>query len=126
MDGVLGIIMAGFIFYAAYDIFKEVINPLIGQEPDKEMIQTIKDISNEVVGKDVSSHHFHLHSYGAHKELTFHIALDGDLCLSDAHELADKIENRINEVLSIETTIHIEPAGTEHTVSDIDRDKLNN
>ena len=27
MDGVLGIIMAGFIFYAGYGIFKEVVNP---------------------------------------------------------------------------------------------------
>jgi divalent metal cation (Fe/Co/Zn/Cd) transporter len=78
------------------------------------------------VGKDVLSHHFHLHTYGAHKELTFHIALDGDLCLADAHELADKIEKQINESLSVETTIHIEPAEIEHTKADIDRDRLIN
>ena len=52
MDGVLGIIMAGFIFYAGYGIFKEVIHPLIGIEPNKELIQTVKELSNKIAGKD--------------------------------------------------------------------------
>ncbi|MEN8250273.1 MAG: cation diffusion facilitator family transporter [Bacteroidota bacterium] len=125
MDGALGIIMAGFIFYAAYDIFKEVVNPLIGQQPDEEMIVKIQEISSRIAEKDVSPHHFHIHTYGSHTELTFHIALDGDLCLSDAHLIADKIEKKVNETFSVETTIHIEPTGEDHTVKDIAEDNLN-
>ena len=125
MDGVLGIIMAGFIFHAGYGIFKEVVNPLIGQQPDKKMINRIRKICSYIAGEDVSPHHFHIHQYGDHSELTFHIALDGAQSLSKAHSLADKMEKEINEVLSLEATIHIDPAGESETEKDIEEDEFN-
>ena len=125
MDGVLGIIMAGFIFYAGYGIFKEVVNPLIGQQPDKKIINRIRKICSYIAGEDVSPHHFHIHQYGDHSELTFHIALDGAQSLSKAHSLADKMEKEINEVLSLEATIHIDPAGESETEKDIEEDEFN-
>jgi cation diffusion facilitator family transporter len=124
IDGTLGIIMAGFIFYAGYDIFKEVINPLIGQRPSPKMVNQIREICAKIAGKDISPHHFHLHQYGGHSELTFHIALDGDWNLSTAHDLADKIEKEINISLSCETTIHVEPLGEIHTIKDIEEDEF--
>ena len=124
MDGVLGIIMAGFIFYAGYGIFKEVVNPLIGQQPDKKMLNSIRKICTEIAGKEVSPHHFHIHQYGAHTELTFHIALDGQQSLSQAHSLADKMEKEINAVFSVDATIHIDPAGESETELDIEQDEL--
>lgn len=125
MDGVLGIIMAGFIFHAGYGIFKEVVNPLIGQQPDKKMINRIRKICSYVAGEDVSPHHFHIHQYGDHTELTFHIALDGAQSLTEAHGLADKMEKEINEVLSFDATIHIDPAGESETEKDIEQDEFN-
>jgi cation diffusion facilitator family transporter len=109
MDGVLGIIMAGFIFYAGYGIFKEVIHPLIGIEPNKELIQTVKELSNKIAGKDVKAHHFHIHQYGSHSELTFHILVDGEQTLDQAHSIADRIEREIDTLLNIDATIHVEP-----------------
>jgi cation diffusion facilitator family transporter len=125
MDGVLGIIMAGFIFYAGYEIFKDVVHPLIGQQPDKEMVNQIRAIASKIAGKDVAPHHFHIHKYGAHTELTFHIALDGKELLADAHHLADSIENEINKTFAVETTIHLEPKGIHHTEQDIEDDVFN-
>ena len=122
MDGVLGIIMAGFIFHAGYGIFKEVINPLIGQQPDKNMTMAIQEICTVIAGKEVFPHHFHINQYGAHTELTFHIALDGQQSLTEAHNLADKMERKIDITFSVDTTIHLEPAGTVHTQNDIDND----
>jgi len=122
MDGVLGIIMAGFIFHAGYGIFKEVVNPLIGQQPEKKMLKRIREICDEIAGEAVSPHHFHIHQYGAHTELTFHIALDGEQSLTEAHSLADKIEKEINKVFAVEATIHIEPAGDSETEKDIEHD----
>lgn len=122
MDGVLGIIMAGFIFHAGYGIFKDVVNPLIGQQPDKKMLNRIKEICTQIAGKEVSPHHFHIHQYGAHTELTFHIALEGEQSLTDSHSLADKMEKQINELFAVEATIHIEPAGDSETEKDIEQD----
>lgn len=109
MDGVLGIIMAGFIFYAGYGIFKEVVNPLIGVQPSAKMISEVKEISNNIAGRNIEAHHFHIHQYGSHSELTFHILLDGDQVLRQAHALADKIEKEIFDKMGIEATIHVEP-----------------
>jgi cation diffusion facilitator family transporter len=125
MDGVLGIIMAGFIFYAGYEIFKDVVNPLIGQQPDKEMVDKIRSICHRIAGREVSPHHFHIHKYGAHTELTFHIALDGTALLADAHDLADTMESEINKTFAVETTIHLEPKGIHHTEQDIEDDVFN-
>lgn len=122
MDGVLGIIMAGFIFHAGYGIFKDVVNPLIGQQPDKKMLNRIKEICTQIAGKEVSPHHFHIHQYGAHTELTFHIALEGEQSLTEVHGLADKMEKQINELFAVEATIHIEPAGDSETEKDIEQD----
>lgn len=122
IDGVLGIIMAAFIFYAGYGIFKEVVNPLIGQQPKKEVVDQVMGICQQVAGRDILPHHFHIHQYGAHTELTFHIALDGNQNLVDAHRLADKIEKEIDQTYSIEATIHIDPIEEVDRENDIEGD----
>jgi cation diffusion facilitator family transporter len=109
MDGVLGIIMAGFIFHAGYGIFKEVVNPLIGIKPPVKLTEKIKEISNKIAGNDIEAHHFHIHQYGSHTELTFHILLPARTVLDDAHKLTDNIEQTILKELNIEATIHVEP-----------------
>ncbi len=125
IDGVLGIIMAAFIFHAGYGIFKEVISPLIGQQPEKRMVDDVRKICLRLAGKDVFPHHFHIHQYGGHTELTFHIVLEGNLSLTEAHTLADKIEKEINQALACETTIHVDPEGEADTLKDIATDKFN-
>ncbi len=120
IDGALGIIMAGFIFYAGYDILREVINPLIGRAPDQQMVDQVKEICRAETGMNIWPHHFHIHQYGGHTELTFHIALAGSLSLAEAHTLADRIEKAIGRQLGFETTIHVDPleeAATHHDIA---------
>ena len=124
MDGVLGIVMAGFIFYAGYGIFKEVINPLIGIQPKPELIKEIKELANRIAQHNIGAHHFHIHDYGAHTELTFHIVMDGNQTLAEAHSLADKIEHEIETTMGIDATIHVEPIGDFYTQEDIDNNRI--
>lgn len=109
IDGVLGILIAILILYAAYDILKEGINPLLGEQPDEELVSRIKEIAERFAPSAVDAHHIHCHRYGRHRELTFHIYLDGTMSLNDSHAIADKIETTIREKLDIEATIHVEP-----------------
>ncbi len=118
-DGVLGIVMALFIFKASYDIIKEAIKPLLGEPPSKETMLEVANICTEVTNHKIYPHHFHYHNYGYHKELTFHIALDGALSLKHTHQLADKIEMMVRAELDIEATIHIDPLGDAETQADI-------
>lgn len=108
IDGVLGILVSLMIFYASYEILRDSINRLIGEKPEMELMQSIRELIDELK-LDVHPHHFHLHRYGDHVELTFHIIMDPDLCLKDAHDRAHRIENELRSQLDIEATIHMEP-----------------
>ena len=59
--------------------------------------------------KDVDPHHFHTHVYGDHVELTFHIRLDHNMPLIEAHEIATMIETEIRNKYGYHSTIHIQP-----------------
>ena len=109
IDGILGIIVALLILYAAFDILKDSVSPILGKQPDGELVKQIKKLCLERTGEEVHAHHFHIHDYGGHAELTFHIRLNQEMTLEEAHDIATRIENSIKINLDIETTIHIDP-----------------
>lgn len=109
IDGVLGMLVAMMIFYAAYEIIRDASNPLMGEEPDAELINQITEISKQKSGLDAKVHHIHMHRYGDHTELTFHIKLPKEINLEKAHDICSQIEKTIKSELNIEATIHSEP-----------------
>lgn len=109
IDGLLGFIVSLLLFHAAYDIIKEGTNPLLGEKPEKDLLNNLKTIANESSGIDTHLHHVHVHRYGDHVELTMHIRLPKEKTLQEAHAIADKIEADILRKLHIEATIHMEP-----------------
>jgi cation diffusion facilitator family transporter len=109
IDGVMGVLIAILILYAAFDILKEGISPLLGERPDEELVSRIKEIAERAAPNAIHVHHIHVHQYGRHRELTFHIYLDGTMSLNDSHAIADTIETAIREELDMEATIHVDP-----------------
>lgn len=109
MDSLLGMIVAILIGYTALKIILNTISRIIGEIPDKKLINRILEISDFVCGPAVMPHHFHLHDYVTHKELTFHLKLDPEMNIQKAHTLVSEIELIIKNELGIEATIHIEP-----------------
>ena len=114
IDSVLGIIIAGMLFYAAFTIIKAAITKLLGEKPSEELIEQIEQIIKELYDKDYFPHHFHIHNYVSNNELTFHIKVDKTMSICDAHDIATEIENKIRDEMKITSTIHIEPKGYEH------------
>lgn len=109
IDGALGIAVALLLFYASWEIFKESISPLLGEEPDEEFIEKIKKICYEESNMEIYLHHLHLHDYVDHKELTFHVRLPGNMKVSEAHDISTRIERRIRNDFGISSTIHFDP-----------------
>lgn len=109
IDPVLGFVISLMLFYAVFEIVKNSVDKLLGVKPDKELIATVNKIIGEVSDREICPHHFHLHTYGDHRELTFHIMLKGDLDITSAHEIATQIEISIRDQMGIESTIHVEP-----------------
>ncbi|MCG8571735.1 MAG: cation diffusion facilitator family transporter [Spirochaetes bacterium] len=109
IDGVFGILVSLLILFAAYEIVKEGAQPLMGEKPDLKLITKIKEIAFATAGNQIDLHHIHMHRYGAHIELTFHIKLTKNLSLENAHSIANEIEDNLRKQLNIEATIHVEP-----------------
>ena len=114
IDSVLGIIISLMLFYASYHIAEEAIVKFLGEKPSEELIINIKKIIENLYNSDFNLHHFHIHNYVTHKELTFHIKLENHLTLEEAHKIATHIEAEILKELNIHSTIHIEPLNYEH------------
>ncbi|MDR1127119.1 MAG: cation diffusion facilitator family transporter [Treponema sp.] len=109
IDSVLGVIVALLLFHAAYCIIKRVITELLGEKPSADLVGKIKDAIKGVYGRDLDVHHFHIHNYVVHKELTFHIRLDGTMSIGDGHAIASDIERMVEDRFGIIATIHVEP-----------------
>lgn len=109
MDSLLGGIISLMLFYAVFEIVKNSVDKLLGEHPDELLIGRVKEMIKKVSKMDIYPHHFHLHTYGDHRELTFHIMLQGDLDITSGHQIATDIEDAIREEIGIEATIHIEP-----------------
>jgi len=109
IDGLLGILIAAFLFYATYNILKEAINSLIGQMPDNKLIKSVNDLSVQIYPHDLEIHHFHIHSYGYHHELTFHMKLPKDMKLEKVHAISSSFVKLIKEKLDVYATIHVDP-----------------
>ncbi|MCL2603709.1 MAG: cation diffusion facilitator family transporter [Defluviitaleaceae bacterium] len=109
MDSVLGVICALAIFYAAYKIMVDAVTRILGEEPKQELIDSIKAEVKALSEDDLRLHHFHLHNYISHKELTLHMFIDGDLTIKNGHYLATAVEDMIKEKFGMEATIHVEP-----------------
>ena len=109
IDGALGIIVSLIILYATYELLKDSFSYLIGEEPGEDFETLVKRLVSENVSENINIHHIHIHKYGKHKELTFHIELSPNMKLNVAHRIADELERNIKEKLNVETTIHVEP-----------------
>lgn len=110
IDGVLGILISLFILYTSYKIIKETASLLIGKEADPSLITKVKAITQKITPAASTFHHLHVHHYGDHIEMTFHLKFPKSMKINEAHKTATQIEKTINKKLKIAATIHIEPA----------------
>lgn len=109
IDGVLSIVVAGFLLKASYQIIRDTISIILGEEPSDEFYDEISLLANTAAGVNIGMHHLHVHNYITHKEITFHICLSPDLTIDKAHCITNAIEILIKNELDIEATVHINP-----------------
>lgn len=114
IDSVLGVVIAMMLFYATYNIAREAIDKLLGEKPCPRLVEKIKELSWQLTSRDLQLHHFHIHNYVGHQELTFHIRLNNQLTIEEGHRIATDIEEVIHHQLRIVSTVHIEPFHCHH------------
>lgn len=109
VDGYCGVLVALFILYAGYSAARDTLNPLLGLAPDKELVKKIEQIVLEHEGV-IGLHDLLVHDYGpGHRIVSLHAEVPGNRSIYEIHDIIDHIEREINEKLSCETVIHMDP-----------------
>jgi cation diffusion facilitator family transporter len=111
IDGVMGIAVALLILYAAVDIFRASASFLMGEAHDRTLEESVRAVVVQTCPVATDVHHFHVHSYGGHNEMTLHLRLPQATTLEECHRVASVVEQTIREKLGYEATVHVEPAG---------------
>ncbi|NMF04247.1 cation diffusion facilitator family transporter [Clostridium beijerinckii] len=109
IDGYIGMFVALFIVYAGFNLVKDTINPLLGEAPDPELVESIEKM---VLSYDniLGSHDLIVHNYGPGKCMaSIHAEIPGNINVVDIHEVIDKAEREISKALKIYLVIHIDP-----------------
>lgn len=108
MDAVLCICVALLIMHTAYEILRDSVGSLLGRSLKEKEIQSVLECCSEIKSPIRDLHHFHLHEYGEHSELTFHGRLPETTILYDAHQAADVLEKELKKEFGWDVTIHLE------------------
>lgn len=109
IDGYAGILVALFIGWSAIGILREIFSKLIGQAPDQEMINEIKDKIKGYEGV-LDVHDLAVYSYGPNKYFaSVHVEVDANIDVLVSHELLDDIERDFIETTNVVLTCHLDP-----------------
>ena len=118
VDGYVGLLVALFILFSAYKAAKETLSPLLGQAPDPELVQRIRDIVAEhdtVVG----IHDLVVHDYGPGRQMvSLHAEVPASGDILELHDVIDNIERELHEKLHVQAVIHMDPIVTDDAAVD--------
>ncbi|MCI8453549.1 MAG: cation transporter [Lachnospiraceae bacterium] len=117
LDGICGLLVAGFVLRAGYGAFRDTLNPLLGEPPSKEFVGEVESLvlaHPEILGV----HDLVVHDYGpGRRMLTLHGEVDGSRNVFEIHEVIDGIEKEIHEALGCEAVIHMDPVRTDDSAA---------
>ena len=113
VDGYVGLVVALFILFSAYKAAKETLSPLLGQAPDPELVQEIRDITlaNDTVQ---GVHDLVVHDYGPGRMMiSLHAEVPAHGDIMAMHDVIDNVEKELMERLHCHAVIHMDPIVTD-------------
>jgi cation diffusion facilitator family transporter len=94
IDAIFGLGIGVYIIYSAYEIIVEGIETLLDKALDKEILDSIDSIITS--HKEVTSYHWlKTRSDGVFNFVEFHLVLQPNMILLEAHRIAEEIEDEI-------------------------------
>lgn len=109
IDGYAGLLVSLFIIYTGISSLKDTIDPLLGQPPEPEFVENIKNIvmsHSEILG----IHDLVVHDYGPGRVMiSLHGEVDEKGNISVLHDAIDCIERELCDKLGCEAVIHMDP-----------------
>ena len=113
VDGFMGLAVAVFILYSGWNLAKETVSPLLGENADPELRQKIVDYV-EQQPKVLGYHDLMVHDYGPGQRFaSLHVEMD---CREDPLECHERIDDMERECLrshNVHLVIHYDPVVTD-------------
>lgn len=110
-DPIAGILVAGWIFRAAFLAGKENLGFLLGAGASPELRQQVVDVAAAVPGVQ-RVHHTMTEYVGPKLVVDLHINVNGKMTVDEAHSIADEVISRLERLPEIDRAyVHIEPEG---------------
>lgn len=116
-DGLFGLGIALYLGYAAWGIFKTAYDELMDKEMEEDERARIREIAlSQEEARSI--HDLRTRRSGRDVFIQFHLELDPDMKLIEAHRIADEVEAKVKEAFpEAEVLIHQDPAGLEEVPS---------
>jgi ferrous-iron efflux pump FieF len=112
-DPLFAIGIAVFILRGAWSIFRSSLDLLMDRELPEDERQRIRQIATSHAGV-ISIHDLRTRSSGTKTFIQFHLEMDGNLTLLEAHEIADEVMDDIEQAFpDAEVLVHEDPFGVE-------------
>jgi len=112
IDGYIGIVVSLIIIYAGYSLIRKTMNPLLGEAPDKALVEGVQKkllTFDHITG----SHDLVIHNYGPGRCMgSIHAEVPCDISIVKIHEIIDKAEKEISEEFNMYLVIHMDPINT--------------
>ncbi len=113
VDGAGGVVVSLFIAWASLTMLRESVNPLIGEAPSPSVLQAVREEACAVAEVE-EVHDVIVHYYGELLVTSLHIEVPAEISLVRAHEVAEEVEDRVNQRLAGWTVVHVDPVDRQH------------
>ena len=108
-DGIMGLLVAAFILAGGVSTLKDIMGPLLGQAPSKELVDEIERrmLAEPLI---VGVHDLIIHDYGPGRVIaSAHAEVPADQDIMAVHNAIDRVEHQISKELQIVICIHMDP-----------------
>lgn len=109
IDGIIGLLVAGFIIYGGFGMAKETIDLLLGGPPSPELVEKLRELimsGDEITGV----HDLMVHDYGPGRVFaSAHAEVPDNVDIVAAHETIDAVEKKIFHETGVLMVIHMDP-----------------
>ncbi len=113
LDGWMGLAVASFILYSGFGLLRETLDPLLGNAPDPELVQQIRESILSYPGV-LGTHDLMLHDYGPGRRFgSVHVEMAAEDDIMQSHDVIDGIERDILQQMNIHLIIHLDPIVTQ-------------
>lgn len=115
LDGWMGVGVSIFILTSGFGIVKDTIDPMLGNAPNPEYIESIKTKILSYPGV-LGMHDLIVHDYGpCRKFASVHVEMAAEEDVIETHDVIDNIERDMLEEIGLHLIVHFDPVVTNDT-----------